>query len=589
MSSDNNENIEYERDIINLWNSLRNKEDGYFAMSSIMQKHGDQLDGFIDVETDSYHKNLFSAWTNRAKNVFLEAVYNSIDSDKVKLLKRLKIDAIWWDKNKGTPHKKGVDLEDILPKIQNEGALMGLEKNHVLYEEWCNIWLDRGWIKEKKLLNEFLLSAILFDNINVVKKIISEYEIDVNADLIKEDFPHSFLAYKIIPGTTMKLGYFARSEEMAKVLTGFGFDWSAPVCDKATLLDAVRNRASENFISVLEHTKVITLISKFNLKVERVDKLSIMSDILQGVTENDNIGEVLGSVDWSDIRGQNGENLAHVIAKHAPDIAFDSQYKYVITKEFIHLLNTPDDNGIYPFELFLCFARKSMAENSLINDIINLTQKNEVPEPDWLTVKLLIAENQAAYSAVDSTPIDIWKQKTPEDFKKCLESESGRRLLEIAPNIIPKKRTYDAEEDEENEEYDAAFCGMKILSYVHPNFKIENCFELAKTKNEVKLCLVQSLRFFYENYEILDDDTDTKICKSIGKLIDKALDLNISVSNIRNQTLDNQRDKGEINDLMCELFPQWGRLEIIEERNSLLKTFGGNIKREKDNSIGMVL
>lgn len=587
--------LECTKDMVSLWNGLDPFHVDYISASNIMNAYGGEWDGFYNIATKKKNKNVFAAWTDKAKKMFLSIV-SSNATDKKRQLKRLQDDAIWWAKNKGTPtDKKNINLENLLLPFRDLGYL--IEENPDLYTEWCNIWLDRGWIKDERLLVKLLVRSVLVDNFAMVNRILGEYNLDPNYEVEIEDgefsdftFENTFYDPTI---HTMKVGFFVKSEKVAKTLSKFGFNWDVSVCGgETTLLRLIQDKDIKDFASKTDRSKILEIIANHNLKDKSHEKLLI--DILKGLKKEDSVKTILSGVDWKDIRGKNGENFMHMLAKYSPNAGL--LRKYATTKYGLGLMNSVDKDGRYPAEYFLCFARKGLSVCRDSRFIEKLVKTGKVPRPDWLEVKLLVVENQATYSAVDSAPIDIWKQKTPEDFKECIDTDRGLKLIKAAVSHYQHKRlNHDINEGNVFDSY----CGMNTHKYLYPDIGCEELFKLTKSENETKLYLIQSWLFIYKNFgspwhSPFRSVFENRVCKATDKLLEQAFDSEINVLDIKESLLINWNsedyylDNSRFNDFMHEVLVQWKNIEIMRERKKLNDVIR-NVDHKKSTAVDLAL
>lgn len=589
---DDIEKAERAEDITNLWNGLSSNCSSYLSMSNIMRENHINWDGFRGTNVDGVCKNVFSAWTVKAKEMFLnESGYGlSLYSKKKKLIQRVGDDVLWWNKNKGAPtNNKDINIGNLVPL----GPLPdSIQENPDLYEEWCNIWLDSGWMQQdERALKNFLVKSILHNNVNIVSKILKDYSIDVNLNITKETHFHLSLKSKYFNPSfhTMKLGFFVRSEQMAKVLSDFGFDWGVKVCDGVPILNVILEPEFQaDVLSKKDFVKIIELVTKFNLDAKRMSVPGLVSTVLKHVRESADVEVLLKGVDWINMRGNNGENFLHILAKSATDSK--TFKKYAESPNGLDLMNTPDNNGRYPAEYFLCFSCDNRTDDS---PIIKMIEDNKIKRPDWLEVKILIAENGVTCSSVDSYKMDIWKQKTPDDFKECLGTKRGQYLIEIATDYYFK---YDKPPHVNGS--DQVFRGMNIIKYSNPNL-ISNyfidCSKLDSTKDEVKLYLIQSWSFFSSRISFMSDDDESQTYESINSLMAKAIDLDIGIAELKSKWVENWKAVDPSNGCHCDYvmstyFSDWKDLAIIEERAKLQKATRNNGTSKTDRtSVGLVL
>lgn len=100
-------------------------------------------------------------------------------------------------------------------------------------------------------------------------------------------------------------------------------------------------------------------------------------------------------------------------------------------------------------------------------------------------------------------------------------------------------------------------------------------FRLAATKDEVKSSLFQSMNIFYclHVYGIASNGEQGALPEIISTLLDKAIDLDISVTKMRKQFIETKnKDKITLFDnLMSVYIEKWENIEAIEERHKLRK------------------
>lgn len=319
--------------------------------------------------------------------------------------------------------------------------------------------------------------------------------------------------------------------------------------------------------------RVVDITSNLT-KAQRVDEIS---------------SELSKTIGWEDIRGKHGENVMHIMAQYRSNLF----HKHLLSidrvscqssratprtveyaKSCIELMKAPDDKGRYPLEYFLCFAGAFDIYGSPINeDTVQLIERQGIPKPDWLETKLLIVENRVAPSAVDSALMSIWKQKTPDDFKKCLKSDRGQKLLSeavgIGLNFMYTKNTAD------NMKCDDIYYGMNIIKYIHPEQNgdtIGAFLSYVKTKPEVKLCLDQAFHYLFV-FRHADSMFDEKTTNS---LMDRAIEMGLAVeiNEIKNRIIksfgSDKPTADVFNETMSKYFKKWNILDVMAEKGKLL-------------------
>lgn len=292
-----------------------------------------------------------------------------------------------------------------------------------------------------------------------------------------------------------------------------------------------------------------------------------MSDVVKelnskGKTKED-ISKILNNIDKNNLRGENGENIFHILAKHTPNFLKE----YIQTKSGISLMATPDNNGRYPIEYFMCFSDFPVIKRS-IRRLSNLSKVHGWPKPDWLEVKMLVVENQAAYSGSDAESFSFWKQVTRMDFEQCLKMGRGQKFIKMAANDFKYKETLAYYNDDTRIEYSPLY-GVGITSKV-------NLAEMAQTKDEAKLALtlylLEACLFIYTD----EDHHIRKIIKNIEKSIDKAASFNIDVVSIRDMVISSINENrvmeidNDFHKFMCKKIHYWKFLPETVEKKRLM-------------------
>lgn len=595
--------------LIALWNSVSNTSE-YAYVSDVMKKlHGEFSFG-NEVDTDE-GDSVFTAWCKKAEQIF----YNNDSYGKtVSFLKRLKDDVDWWNLYQGFV---GADFRYIAPM---DDSSKNLRNNSDLYEKWCNIWLNIGAIKDKTVINTFLTSSILNDNVNILNKLNRDYNIDINEEFtvnISNTYSlNEFELYlwvernkfRTVFDNRVRLGFFVKSERMAIALSNIGFNWSVRVfgiggksLDGVPILSAIQNREDKSFLSMKERTKIINFVysqQKNIIDVKAISHYKITS-ILEAANKRVDIDMALNGVSWWKIRMETGENFAHMLAKHAPRLLTN----YISSsKNGISLMSEKDNKGVLPIEYFLCFSDTITIKKHL-NKLLRLEKKYSLPKPDWLKVKTLVVENSATYSGVDSIlniyPTSIWKQRVPEDFKKSLKSKSGQKFVEMATNFkymqTPSNQTHELDM-----EYDSLYYGLCITEYLRTNGDEEKLINLAETKNEVQLYLIQTWRMFFalENApnQCYQDGWNRKrvgVKNNIEALTNKAIELGMDVIYIKNQTIQSycNEDINNFNEIMSNGISSWSNMQELIEREKLMSMVTKNVKKHAvtKQNIGLAL
>lgn len=234
-------------------------------------------------------------------------------------------------------------------------------------------------------------------------------------------------------------------------------------------------------------------------------------------------------------------------------------------------MNTTDSEGRYPIEYFMGFSNTTILKKNL-SKIEAINTENNFPRPDWLEVKLIIAENQLTWSGIDRIESSVWKQRTPQDFSESLRTARGKKLINILANQFKYKLIsyYDMRTD-------GPYCGMDICKYTDSPTEEYGFLKLAKTNDEIKFALMQSwIIFFSQNNKDsrLNADFHKKINSDlILNLIDRAIEEGVNVEEIKNKMEDHfeiflyQRFK----EVMSESFGEWNQLVEKTEKSKLMK------------------
>lgn len=318
---------------------------------------------------------------------------------------------------------------------------------------------------------------------------------------------------------------------------------------------------------------------------------------------------------WEKVRGENGENVLHMIAQYEPVFL----EKFISKMGGTALLHSPDSRGRYPIEYFLCFS-----ENFTIirakDYLLELLKYGKSPKADWLEVKTLVAENNTTYSGVDSVPMQVWKQETPEDFKSCLKSDRGKKLIKMVGSDFTyskyKSPTYSYHSGVLVSTHDEVYCGMNINEYTvygskyytdnskstresikkfsgSPAKNSGGFFDSAETEDEVRISLMQSWREFYiySKHTSTDDYIQKKIKTSynlINILVDRAIELGIDVAEMKNEAIESfPPNKTDLvfDRFMGEKFKNWWYLLNLVEKRKLMDMFDiGNQEKRIDCS-----
>lgn len=555
----------------------------------------------------TFSDETFLEWAKRISNFFLseDSNYNK----KRRFLRKLKDDIKWGlEKNIFPKNKNHLDLSKLgLFQLLPENI-----KSHPdLYEEWFSIWLNVGWFKDRNFLNVCLLNSILVNNVNITKRLVKENKLDINQDTINSSnlsLCCSDNEFYIPSLHSMKLGFFAKSVDMVETLTELGFNWDVIVCKNIPLLVAIQNkgyygyvRGEFNFVSIDSQDKMVDIISKHTNSHKIKDVSNIRELIVQAYTRK-SIDVLLSSIDYKDLRWENGENMLHMIAKYAPRF-FKKAVRH--NSENTALMNTPDNNGRYPLEYLLCFSSKEMLDKNEFIEIENSVRKGLYHRPDWLEVKILIAENQATYSGVDSVPLTIWKQEDVGNFRKCLSSNRGKSLMKLVADSFKYERTNNQMTcNNVFINYDTVYYGMEISRYTNSSYEEFSFFDLAKTKDEVEVALMQSWREFYHavsERSILDDAKEfrlergsykNEVKEKITVLTNRAIKMGIDVVRMKERALESYQSKSMANKFfdiaMSKNIDYWSKIsiEFIERKRLLLSIKKESISR---NSKGLFL
>lgn len=305
--------------------------------------------------------------------------------------------------------------------------------------------------------------------------------------------------------------------------------------------------------------------SSRSFKMHQRESSALLLKLLRAETK-DELGELLSSEYCNYSYAINGENELHILARYAPNLLKE----YAFAKNIIHLMKVPNNNGVYPLEYFLCFADSNTITNQT-EDFFSLSKRLNPPNPDWLRVKLLIVENKASYSGVDSAPLSIWKQKNPEDFRKCLKSPCGANLIKRAANDFK----YNA---------DDVYCGMNFNRYTNFSNEEFSFFELAQTKDEVQVSLMQSWRVFYSDHtHYYNSEKGWEFLKNtVNNLIHKSINLDVDIISIRDKMIRcyNAEKYSYFDSFMAENVNFWHDFRTIIDRQSLLNIVA-NYKHEE--------
>lgn len=500
---------------------------------------------------------IFDIWLEKTKLLFLQNSESCSYEERAEQLQKIRNDVAWWTKNKGVISAPGISLLRLMPY----GNLPKIVKcNPDLYEEWCSIWLDEGWLKDSELLQTILVESVLADNTSIVEKIIKDYGADINQSISGSITPTLGNRYFDTDVHEIKLGFFVKSEKMAKTLSSLGFDWGVELCENTPISIVIQNKSSYEFESDLERGKIIKLIDDFNIKKKKSAPVTAIIAGLEGAKLKEDIDILLRGLHIEAIRGKDGENFMHMISRYAPKF----MYSYLSTKMGAKLTRMSDNNGRYPLEYFLCFCNRDIAKVNT-TDMAKDIEKMGLPKPDWLEVKTMIVEYRMSHSGVDIVPLDIWKQQGPNSFRKCLKTERGQNFIKLAFEEAIAK---------EGKPLSGGSGGLEINRYTDlPNEKY-SFFKLAKNKNEIQLALIQSWRcVLYYMYSNKSGDIKS-IKDSVSMLIDKATESDIDIGEIKRSVVETNQThtfNNEFDAFMSQNFSNWKNLAEITEKRRLMK------------------
>lgn len=554
------EGEKYSKELICLLDNLN--VDEYSVVSNLIRNYKDSnWSGFKTIGTNTASKKVFSAWVAATNRVFFSDVGGR--EEKLDILKNIKDDLRWWAKNKCLSRSKGALKNRELNPSQYPKVL---EENEDLYLLWNAVWIDAGLVRHKSILNSTLVNAILVDNVTMVKKLVEDHRLDINQDVIPNvNFQHVsgyddvLLCDKEYP---LKLGSFVRSARMVKQLASLGFDWGMTLSEDITMSMVLQVRDMGNFTSYSERSEILVAINNAIYKEKSNNPNKIVLNAIKCAQENEDIEIVLNGLDWESLRWDNGENVLHIIAKYAPYFSKN----YVLTEKNIKLMNITDNDGRYPIEYFLCFCCSNINRVDW-GEMLPLIEKHKLKKPDWLEVKMMIVENLAFYSKVDNAPLSIWKQETPEDFKKCLRTERGRKFIKMAGNCFTSCCDCSV--------YKTLSYGLDINKYLSINEDGYGFFEAAKGRNEVKLALIQSLCNI-SSYKYLGEKGDdfNNIKNAVRLLINKAFSIDIDVIRLEDELSKSNAISifpEDLKELISSHFGSLLDMKITFERNKLLK------------------
>lgn len=279
------------------------------------------------------------------------------------------------------------------------------------------------------------------------------------------------------------------------------------------------------------------------------------------------------------IKGEHGKNFMHMLAQYAPQF-----FEYFLLDSFITttpskilpLINKSDKDDRTPLEYFLCFGSGHIVEKGM-EVIFHLILNRILQKPDWLEVKLLIAETQSVQSGVDRSKMSIWKQTTRMDFNKCLKSERGKKLIHmLANNYRYKNDKIKGYND------DKLYYGMDICKYTDSDIDEYAFLKSAKTEDEVKFSLMQSWRIFFNeafgvggHLDPVNNATTKRIGRDfVSELMERAIELGIDVAEMKDkimESFDMMYIEDEFNNFMSKNLKNWDNLTEITEREKLMK------------------
>lgn len=559
------ETVKSAEDLISLFHEAPARIEHFLSNSNAMRDYKEDicLHGF-QKESSEFNNSVFPIWLEKAVEVFFSNSFMQSEYEASKLfVDRIRSDTNWWIEENRL--KDGVNQQIRFSDLFRESIYRGDFKNQQdLYEEWCNIWLDSGWLKDSRDMLECLTRSVFEGNKNTVTRLIKEYKLDINSDITLDDIStvkgslfeniyHDFI------GEPIKLGYFVKSWAMADTLSRLGFNWDVDVSKNTHLLTVIQNKNDKEFESPEARLEIIRVIVKSSLGESGYTLSKLENAIFNSKNEGE-IEVVLSSINRTSFRGEDGQNVMHLLARYAPKF-----FKgHLSTKENgVPLMGITDNNKVYPLEYFLCFADTKTVSKEL-SHILDIVKKNNLPNPDWLATKLLVAKNKATYSGVDSAPLSIWKQKTPDDFKKILKTNHGMELLDIVANHFKYQPVIDGLLRD-------SLCaphyyGMDINKYTNSKEEEYSFFKSATNKNEVKIALAQSLGLFYTPRFQTNEMRDI-----ISYLINMAIDLDIGADEIKEDMLESSSSSRTLVDkLFSSCFEKWDNLAIIVERKRLL-------------------
>lgn len=310
-------------------------------------------------------------------------------------------------------------------------------------------------------------------------------------------------------------------------------------------------------------------------------------------SKDDILSALQDTKSWEDIRWEGGRNILHMIAQYAP--RFFSDFAQLQSTSLLQ--NTKNEKNMYPLEYFLCFANPSIVSRNrvLISDLV---KDGKLPKPDWLEIKILVAENHVTYSGVDSLASPVWKRYDNPGVFEILKSERGQKLIEMVANNFTYKRKKIVDQNDTSISYDDVYYGMELDEYtLRPYEEHGIFFSSAETENEVKVSLMQTWREFYRYGASSQSCYDyykrfEHASKNVELLTTKAIEMGINVVEMKREIMasfDNKRDALFFNEYMSENLKSWDNLLPMFERRKLEKAISSKCEPQRDNGIGPTL
>lgn len=534
----------------------------YFALSNIMKDYPGEWDGYKRVITkDGKETSVFEVWVKSTVNKINE-VYPTSNNSDLDIAYRFREDIGWWIKNKGKPSISDKGLSYIATNFSAfENANEG--ERALAAQEWAGVCLDFDLVTSKDLLREFLVSAIIIDNTNIVERIVKNYDIDITKMVLER-------------GNGAYFASFIKSEAMAKSITNLGFKWDSKYNDGTSVLRGIQKKNKEYFVTNKERYKVMVFLDSLSENPKKTHTQEAVWALLREAKSKDDVALALKGVNWKNIRDSAGKNVLHMIAQYTPrDLK-----KYASSKAGVFLLNQRDCDNRTPLEYFYGYGNNCNVSCNF-EWIKELREKNEIPKSDLMEVKWINMSNSYrdsflndhfSYNRIDSGE---WKQKTTGDLITTLKSPRGQKFLEQVYNLqattqksfssggvrnIIKKLDFDFER------------------YNMPNFR-SNFIKEASTKAEIRVALLDSL--FAISSMIRKSGNDVAIAMlqidklrgQVTDLMDKAVSLGIDIYEIKNKIGNSDFMKfGEVScsrfdKVMRATFPAWSSMKADVDSN----------------------